>query len=93
MPQYVIERRMPGAGGMSDEQWHEATRLSNKVLQEMGGEARWLHSYVTADKVYCVYEAPESERIREHGRLTGFPTDAISEVARVVDPAGSRSGA
>lgn len=86
MPQYVIEREIPGAGNMSDAELREAARKSVAVLQAMGPEIKWLHSYVTGDKVYCVYLAPDEETIREHARRGGLPANRISAVRRMIDP-------
>lgn len=89
MPRYVIERGIPGAGGMSDSEWQGAAAQSNKTLaelEELRKQIKWIHSYVTPDKVYCVYEAADEEVIREHGRVAGFPTDYIAEINRMIDP-------
>jgi hypothetical protein len=86
MPQYVIEREIPGAGKLSDAELQEVARKSVGVLKEMGPGIKWLHSYVTGDKVYCVYLAPDEETIREHARRGGFPANRISAVRRMIDP-------
>ena len=86
MPQFVIEREIPGAGSLSDEALQEISKKSNSVLTEMGPEIKWLHSYVTGDKVYCVYLAPDEEAIREHARRGGFPANRVSAVRRLIDP-------
>ncbi len=86
MPQYVIEREIPGAGSMSDEQLQEVARKSVGVLKEMGPQIKWLHSYVTGDKIYCVYLAPDEESIREHARRGGFPANRVEAVRRLIDP-------
>jgi Protein of unknown function (DUF4242) len=86
MPQFVIEREIAGAGGLSDEELREAARKSVGVLKEMGPGIKWLHSYVTGDKVYCVYLAPDEETVREHARRTGIPANRISAVRRLIDP-------
>jgi hypothetical protein len=86
MPQYVIEREIPGAGKLSDAELQEVARKSVGVLREMGPEIKWLRSYVTGDKVYCVYLAPGEESIREHARRGGFPANRISAVRRMIDP-------
>jgi hypothetical protein len=86
MPQFVIEREIPGAGNLSDAEWQALARKSVAVLKEMGPEIKWLHSYVTGDKVYCVYLAPDEETIREHARRGGFPANRISAVRRMIDP-------
>jgi len=89
MVQYVIEREIPGAGNLSDVELQEAARRSVAVLKEMGPEIRWLHSYVTGDKVYCVYLAPDEETIREHARRAGLPANRISAVRRPLDPSAA----
>ena len=86
VPKFVIEREIPGAGNLSDAQLREVSQKSVAVLQEMGTQIRWLHSYVTGDKVYCVYLAPDEETIREHARRVGLPADRISAVRRLLDP-------
>lgn len=86
MPQFVIERTMPGAGKLGPEQLQGASRTSCAVLRELGPEIQWVHSYVTDDKIYCIYRAPNAEIIREHARKGGLPADSISEVRTVIDP-------
>jgi hypothetical protein len=86
MPQYVIEREIPGAGNLSEKEFQEVAKKSVSVLKEMGPEIKWLHSYVTGDKVYCVYLAPDEETIREHARRGGFPANRVSAVRRLIDP-------
>jgi hypothetical protein len=86
MPKYVIEREIPGAGNLSDAQLCEVSRRSVSVLKEMGPQIQWLHSYVTGDKVYCVYLAPDEETIKEHAKRTGIPANRISAVRRLIDP-------
>jgi hypothetical protein len=86
MPQYVIEREIPGAGSLSDAELQAVARKSVGVLKELGPDIKWLHSYVTGDKVYCVYVAPDEETIREHARRGGFPANRVSAVRRMIDP-------
>jgi len=86
VPEFVIEREIPGAGNLSDAQLREVSQKSVTVLPEMGSQIRWLHSYVTGDKVYCVYPAPDEETIRERARLVGLPANRISAVRRLLDP-------
>jgi hypothetical protein len=86
MPQYVIEREIPGAGKLSDAELQAVARKSVSVLKDMGPEIKWLHSYVTGDKVYCVYLAPDEETVREHARRGGFPANRISAVRSLMDP-------
>jgi hypothetical protein len=86
MPKFVIEREVPGVGNLSDAQLREISQKSVKVLQEMGTKIQWLHSYITGDKVYCVYLAPDEETIREHAKRVGLPANRISAVRRLIDP-------
>jgi hypothetical protein len=86
MPQYVIEREVPGAGQLTEAQIQEISLKSLQVLGEMGPKIRWLHSYVTDDKIYCVYLAPDEATIREHAQRGGFPANRISAVRRLMDP-------
>lgn len=87
MPKYVIEREIPGAGSMSEAELQEVARKSVEVLKQLGPEIQWLHSYVTGDKVYCVYLAPNEAIIREHAKRGGFPANRISAVRALMDPA------
>jgi hypothetical protein len=86
MPKFVIERDLPGAGALSDGEIHDISAKSNKVISDLGPEIRWLHSYVTDDKLYCVYVAPDEDIIFEHARCGGFPADKVNRVVRVIDP-------
>ncbi|MBV8255272.1 MAG: DUF4242 domain-containing protein [Chitinophaga sp.] len=86
MPKYVIEREIPGAGKFSEEQLKAISQTSCGVLSNMGPQIQWVHSYVTGDKIYCVYIAPNEELIREHAEKGGFPANAISEVSAIIDP-------
>jgi cell division inhibitor SulA len=86
VPTFVIEREIPGAGNLSDAQLREVSQISVAVLREMGSQIQWLHSYITGDKVYCVYLAPDEETIREHARRVGLPANRISAVRRLLDP-------
>jgi len=83
----VIEREIPGAGSLSETQIKELSLFSLQALKEMGPQIQWLHSYVTEDKVYCVYLAPDEDSIREHARKVGIPADRVSAVRRLIDPA------
>ncbi|HYL45606.1 MAG TPA: DUF4242 domain-containing protein [Candidatus Limnocylindrales bacterium] len=89
MPKFVIEREIPGAGSMSDAQLREVSQKSLNVLKAMGPEIQWLHSYVTGDKVYCVYLAPNEAVIQEHARRVGIPANRISAVRRLLDPSSA----
>ena len=86
MPQYVIERTLQGAGPLSAEQLKGIAQKSNSVLTELGPQIQWQHSYVTGDKIYCVYVAPNEEMIRQHATKGGFPANKISAVAAVISP-------
>jgi hypothetical protein len=86
MPEYVIERDILGAGNLTDAELQEIARKSVGVLNEMGPKIKWLHSYVTGDKVYCVYLAEDEEAVREHGRRGGLPVNRISAVRRMINP-------
>ena len=83
----MIERDIPGAGALSEAQVREISLRSIETLKEMGPQIQWLHSYVTEDKVYCVYLAPDEDAIREHARKVGLPADRVSAVRRLIDPA------
>jgi hypothetical protein len=86
MPKYVIERELPGAGDLSDADICGISAKSNEVLATMAPHAQWLHSYVTDDKLFCVYIADSPEVVREHAAKGGFPCDAVREVKRTIDP-------
>lgn len=93
MAKYVIERDIPGAGGMSRDDLHAASNKSCAVLDELGPDIQWVHSYVTGDKIYCVYLAPSELLLREHAERSGFPANRISEVHAMIDPTmGPASG-
>ena len=86
MPKYVIERELPGAGKLSPEQLQAVSQKSCGVLNTLGPQIQWIHSYVTGDKIYCIYRAPNEEMVREHARQGGFPANRISEVVAIIDP-------
>jgi len=86
MPEFVIEREIPGAGNLTDAEFKEVARKSVGVLKDMGPAIKWLHSYVTGDKIYCVYLAPDEETVREHAKRGGFPANRVSAVRRMIDP-------
>ena len=86
MPEFVIEREIPGAGKMSEAQIEEVSIRSLDVLKGLGPQIQWLHSYVTDDRLYCVYLAPDEELIREHARRLGVPANRVSAVRRLIDP-------
>src|SRR6266850_3513517 len=87
MPKFVIEREVPGAGNLTDAQLRELSQKSVSVLKGLGPEIQWLHSYVTGDKVYCVYLAPDEAIIQEHAKRVGIPANRVSAVRRLIDPA------
>lgn len=90
MPQFVIERTLPGAGDLSPEQLKAISQKSNGVLEELGPAIKWEHSFVTGDKIYCVYTAPDANMIREHAKRGGFPADSVSEVKTIISPETGR---
>ncbi len=86
MPKYVIEREIPGAGKLSAQELQAISQKSCGVLKQLGPQIQWVHSYVTGDKLYCVYIAPNEEMVREHARQGGFPANRVSEIKSVIDP-------
>lgn len=86
MPKFIIEREIPGVGGSSDGDLQAVSAKSCDVLRELGPEIQWVESYVTGDKIYCVYIAPSEDLIREHAQRGGFPANRISEVKTTIDP-------
>lgn len=86
MPKYVIEREIPGAGKLTADQLKGISQTSCGVLRNMGSEIQWVQSYVTGDKIYCVYIAPNAEMVREHAKQGGFPANSVSEVSAIIDP-------
>jgi hypothetical protein len=86
MPRYIIERNIPGAGQMSAEKLKEISQHSCGVLENLGPQIQWQHSYVAGDKIYCIYVAPNEEMVREHAQQGGFPADVVSVVSNVIDP-------
>lgn len=86
MPKYLIEREIPGAGDLSLEELQAISQKSCGVLQSMGPQIQWVESFVTDEKIYCVYIAPSEELVREHARRGGFPANRVSEIARKIDP-------
>lgn len=86
MPQYVIERAIPGAGSFTEAQIRESSLRSLQMMEDMGCQIHWVHSYVTEDKIYCVYLAPDEDIIREHARRLGVPVDRVSAVRRLIEP-------
>ena len=86
MPKFVIERNIPGAGSLSTDELHAISKKSNEVLADMAPRAQWLHSYVTTDKIYCVYVVDNEAAVLEHAECGGFPADVVSRVGTVIDP-------
>ena len=89
MPKYLIEREIPNAGALSPDELRAISQKSCGVLSHLGPSIQWVHSYVTEDKITCVYIAPNAEMVREHARLGGFPADRVLEVATIIDPTTS----
>ncbi len=86
MPKYVIEREIPGAGNLTAEQLKAISQTSCNVIQALGPQIQWVQSYVTTDKIYCIYNAPNEEILKEHASKGGFPANAISPVWNIIDP-------
>ena len=86
MPKYLIERNIPGAGQLSAEQLKSISQTSCGVLSNMGPRIQWVQSYVTGDKIYCVYIAPNEEMVREHASQGGFPANVVTEIKTIIDP-------
>jgi hypothetical protein len=93
MPKYLIEREIPGAGNLSRADLQGISQTSCGVLQKMGPQIQWVESYVTGDKIYCVYISPNEEMIREHAQQGGFPANRISEIKSVIDPTTAEQSA
>ena len=89
MPKYVIEREVPNAGKLSPQELRTISQKSCSVLNQMGPEIQWVHSYVTDDKIYCLYVAPNEEMVREHARKGGFPANRVAAVRTIIDPTTS----
>jgi Nickel responsive protein SCO4226-like len=86
MPKYVIEREIPNVGSLGDRDIQAIAKKSRSVLEKMGSKIQWLESFVTGNKIYCIYIATDEETVREHARLGGFPANSISEIKRMMDP-------
>jgi len=86
MPKYIIERELPGAGDLGDDQVQGISQKSCQVLSELGPQIQWVESFVTDDKIYCVYIAPNKEMVEKHAQEGGFPANKISQVRRMIDP-------
>lgn len=89
MPKFVIEREIPGAGKLSPADLHAISQKSCAVLQDMGPKIQWVQSYVTDDKIYCVYIAPDADTVRAHAKQGGFPANSVAKVMAVIDPTTS----
>jgi hypothetical protein len=90
VPKFVIEREVPGAGKLTEAELHEISTRSINALNSLGPKIQWLHSYVTDDKIYCVYIAPDEETVREHAKRGGFPANRVTAVRRLIDPTSGR---
>ena len=86
MPEFVIERNMPGVGGLRPEELKGASQTSCSVLKDLGPDIQWVHSYVTDDKIYCIYRAPSEDLIRTHAETAGFPANTIARVRNIISP-------
>jgi len=86
MPKFLIEREIPGAGKLSAKELQSISQKSCGVLRELGPQVQWIHSYVTNDKLYCVYIAPDAAAVREHAELGGFPANSVAEIRSIIDP-------
>jgi hypothetical protein len=86
MPKFLIERNMPGVGSLSASDLKGASQKSCGVLRELGPDVQWIHSYVTNDKIYCVYRAPNEAMVRQHAQRAGFPADLVSQVGTIIEP-------
>lgn len=91
MPKFVIEREIPGAGSLSPAQLQAISQKSCGVLRNLGPSIQWIHSYVTGDKIYCIYIAPSEEMIRDHAAQGGFPANRISQITTIIDPTTAES--
>ena len=92
MPKYVIEREIPGAGQFTDDDLKGISQKSCSVLQKLGPNIQWIHSYVTDDKIYCVYQSSNEDLIRQHAEKGGFPANSIAEIKATIGPATSEAG-
>ena len=93
MPKFVIEREIPGAGKLTTDELQAISQKSCAVLSRLGPQIQWVESFVTGDKIYCIYIAPNEDLVREHARQGGFPANRVSEVARMIDPTTSETPA
>ena len=91
MPKYVIERPLPGAGKLSADELRAISEKSNQVIADLGPELRWLQSFVTEDKIYCVYIAPDEATVLQHAKMGGFPANRVSRIREIIDPTTSEN--
>ena len=91
MPKYVIERELPGAGNLTGDQIRAISQKSRQVLEKLGPAIQWVESYVTDDKIYCIYIAPDAKLIAQHAQEGGFPANHISEIKRIIDPTSAEA--
>ena len=91
MPKYVVERQVPNAGTLSDAEIQAISQKSCGVLRNLGPQIQWVHSYVTEDRIYCIYIAPNEEMVRQHAEQGGFPANRIMEVRRIIDPTSAEA--
>jgi hypothetical protein len=91
MPKFVIERNIPGAGKLTPEQFNAISQKSCSVVREIGPQVQWVESFVTDDKIYCIYIAADEATVREHAKLGGFPADSVQVVRRMIDPTTAES--
>ena len=91
MPKYVIERDIPNAGSLTEHEIQAISQKSCSVVQNLGPQIQWVHSYVTDDKIYCVYIAPNEEMVKEHAKQGGFPANRVSEVKHMIDPTSAKA--
>jgi hypothetical protein len=92
MPKFLIEREIAGAGAMPREQLQAVSEKSCSVLRDLGGQVQWVESYVTDNKIYCVYIAPNEQAVRDHARLGGFPANRVSRIVTIIDPTTAEKG-
>ncbi len=91
MRKYVIEREIPGAGNLSEDELQVISQTSCKIIDSMDSEIRWIHSYVTDDKIYCIYEASGEDAIREHAKQGNFPANSVEEIKAIIDPSTAKA--
>ena len=92
MRKFLIERELPGAGRMTDAEYRQVARKSVNVLRDLGADIQWVQSYVTGDKIFCVYNAPDAKAVKEHATKGGFPANSVMEVKRTISPITAETG-